>query len=460
MSQFGGKPLECLVPDLFSGAWEQYAETFCFASDTYYIPMTDTVANVHDSERRQRRISYYQWVPFFLLISAACFRLPSLLWKHFSDYSGIRIQQIIKLASDANNIKPDIKDANIQSLCIHLQGALRFHRRLQQRHIRPHKLLRFFNLQYSAYYVSMMYLITKFLYLFNVTSQLYLLNSFLGTNKHAFYGFGAILDLMNGTTWEQSGVFPRVSLCDFTVRVMGNVQDYTIQCVLVINIFNEKIFIFLWFWYIFLLCFTLGSFFYWCIVAFCPCYNIGYISKHLEMSTEPFSFDDSGCQRQVRKFVRTYLKADGMFAIRMLSTYSGVIFGTELVSALFRRFRDIEQQRLYRPKSDSELNKIDIQKRKGSSRKNSPVKMPLFHDDWNEERTLIPPPTPPSDIMRAVFNKRQSHGSAPGLPKLIPLDEKAATVHGGTVYQRRAPSDAHTSPKRQGGHNSDNSSVL
>uniref|UniRef100_A0AC35G561 Innexin n=1 Tax=Panagrolaimus sp. PS1159 TaxID=55785 RepID=A0AC35G561_9BILA len=27
--QFGGKPLECLVPDLFSGAWEQHVY-FCY----------------------------------------------------------------------------------------------------------------------------------------------------------------------------------------------------------------------------------------------------------------------------------------------------------------------------------------------------------------------------------------------------------------------------------------------
>lgn len=141
--------------------------------------MAATVADKNPNEKRERKISYYQWVPFFLLISAAFFRLPSLLWKHFSDYSGIRVTQIIKLASDSNNIKPDIKQANIQSLCVHLQGALRFHRRLQRRHITPHKILRLFNLQYSAYYVSMLYLFTKFCYLANVTLQLYMMNRYV-----------------------------------------------------------------------------------------------------------------------------------------------------------------------------------------------------------------------------------------------------------------------------------------
>uniref|UniRef100_A0A914RWD3 Innexin n=1 Tax=Parascaris equorum TaxID=6256 RepID=A0A914RWD3_PAREQ len=179
--QFGGKPVECLVPDMFSGAWEQ-------------------------------------WVPFFLLIEAAFFRLPSLLWKYMAGYS------------------------------VHLQGALRFHRRLQKKQIMPHRIFRLLNIPYSASFVTSMYILTKLLYLFNVCVQLLIMNRFLETDHYSWYGLGAVLDLLNGTTWEQSGVFPRVSLCDFEVRVMGNIQEHTIQCVLVINIFNEKIFVFLWFW--------------------------------------------------------------------------------------------------------------------------------------------------------------------------------------------------------------------
>ncbi|KAK6050170.1 innexin-19 domain protein [Cooperia oncophora] len=235
--QFGGKPIECLVPDIFSSSWEQYAENYCWAQDTYYVPMSEAVAGMLDDDRRKRQISYYQWVPFFLLAEAACFRLPSILWQYLACHSGIKIHEVVKLSSDPNNIKPDIKRANIRSLTIHLQ-----------KQIRPHHILWLFNLPYSAFFVTWLYLCTKFFYLANVCLQLLLMNKFLETDKYAWYGLGAMIDLLNGTTWEQSGMFPRVSLCDFDVRVMGNVQEHTVQCVLIINIFNEKIFIFLWFW--------------------------------------------------------------------------------------------------------------------------------------------------------------------------------------------------------------------
>ena len=89
------------------------------------------VEGIEKIERKQRRISYYQWVgqftieyivnfqvPFFLLIEAACFRLPSLLWRYMSGHSGIKISEIIKMSSDPNNIKPDIRKANIRAMTV------------------------------------------------------------------------------------------------------------------------------------------------------------------------------------------------------------------------------------------------------------------------------------------------------------------------------------------------------
>ncbi|CAJ0581992.1 unnamed protein product, partial [Mesorhabditis spiculigera] len=334
--QFGGKPVECLVPDMFSSSWEQYAENYCWAQDTYFVPMSKHVSVMGTEEKRARKISYYQWVPFFLLIEAAFFRLPSILWKYLGNHSGIKIHEIVKLTSDPNNIKPDIKKANLKALSNHLQGALRFHRRIHKRQVQPHKLFTVCNLPYSAFFVTSVYIITKFFYLANVCFQLFLMNSFLETDRYRWYGFEALVDLLAGRNWEQSGMFPRVSLCDFDVRVMGNIQEHTIQCVLVINIFNEKIFIFLWFWYCMLVVFTLGSFLYWLFVALTPSMSRRFVSRHLEMADVPFDLETQ--KENVDCFIDTYLRSDGVFVIRMITLQSGVIFGTELVADLWRTF--------------------------------------------------------------------------------------------------------------------------
>jgi hypothetical protein len=59
-------------------------------------------------------------------------------------------------------------------------------------------------------YVTVLYLIVKFLFIVNVVLQFFLLNAFLGP-EYSFWGYGILRDLANGRQWEQSGAFPRVS---------------------------------------------------------------------------------------------------------------------------------------------------------------------------------------------------------------------------------------------------------
>uniref|UniRef100_A0A0K0EE33 Innexin n=1 Tax=Strongyloides stercoralis TaxID=6248 RepID=A0A0K0EE33_STRER len=432
--QFGGKPIECLVPDIFTSSWEQYAENYCWSQDNYYVPLKESAAGMEEEEKKARKISYYQWVPFFLLISAVFFRLPSLLWKYLAGHSGIKINELVKMACDNNNIKPDIKKANIKSLVIHLQGALKFHKRVKKKQIKQFKVFFLCNLPYSSAYVTLMYVLSKFLYLANVTLQLFLMNSFLETDRYKYYGLEAVLDLIRGKTWDQTGMFPRVSLCDFDVRVMGNIQEHTIQCVLVINIFNEKIFIFLWFWYLTLFIFTLGSFLYWAFINFFPSTSKRFIARHLEMSE--LMFDPKENEKDLDKFVYGYLKYDGVFVIRQLTMHSGIIFGTEVVANLWRSYYNLERELKRSNSIDNcfsasnspekaknnfqydDSNEILLRNRKTfppnvNYYKNTLSNDPLKESLSNEKECLIPPPMPSSDVINAL--KKATGLSSPSI---------------------------------------------
>lgn len=362
--QFGGRPIECMFPNKFPGSWEQYAENYCWSQDTYFVEPTQDVSLLKQEERYtpDRQLSYYQWVPFFLLLQAAFFRAPSYLWKYFSNHSGIRIHEVVEKAKDNANVEEEVREKNIGILKRHLSSALRFQANMESKRVQVHKTVTFLNFQYSSGFISWVYLFTKSLYLLNVFAQLYLLNYFLGTNRHQWYGFGVVQDIVKGEPWERSGFFPRAAVCDFEVRQVANIQRYSVQCVLVINIFNEKIFVLLWFWYLILLFSSAVSFVQWFIVLVFPCFSKWFVKQHLALSTLQ-NFNQRNSRREdadVAKFVTQYLHKDGVFVLRMVSSHAGIIFATDLVQALYEAYDYQDKNKALQgsPVSDSDLQTI------------------------------------------------------------------------------------------------------
>ncbi|KAL3091741.1 hypothetical protein niasHT_024323 [Heterodera trifolii] len=339
--QFGGRPLECWVPAQFTSSWEAYTEMFCWSENTYFVPVEEDIPE-EIAEREFRKISYYQWVPFFLLIQAFLFYVPCLIWRLMSDKSGIRLNDIVQMATEKENIEPEYRMRTIESLARHIEAALRYqHTATSRTQYTLHRVFKCFNLRYYESYVTGMYLATKVFYVGNVLTNLLLVNKFLETNNYSIYGLGVLYDLLLlGKSWTQSGNFPRVTLCDFEVRVLGNIQRHSVQCVLVINIFNEKIFILLWLWFCVLFFITLFDALYWFSVSLFHRDRFRFVLRHLELTSDPDRPElfRKEKRKQVEHFLRTYLKIDGVLVLRMIALHAGVMYCTEITDALWKRY--------------------------------------------------------------------------------------------------------------------------
>jgi len=105
--------------------------------------------------------------------------------------------------------------------------------------------------QHNMY--ALKYYFCEFLCLVNIIGQLYLMNTFLGGE---FFSYGtSVLEYSDRPQEERFDpmvyVFPRVTKCTFhKYGPSGTIQKHDSMCVLPLNIFNEKSYIFIWFWFI------------------------------------------------------------------------------------------------------------------------------------------------------------------------------------------------------------------
>ena len=75
--------------------------------------------------------------------------------------------------------------------------------------------------------------------------------------------------------------FPRVTMCDLSVRRLGNNHRYAVQCVLPSNYFMEKIVVFQCVWIIVVLITSLISFYEWVALLVSRHEREHYVQKHL-----------------------------------------------------------------------------------------------------------------------------------------------------------------------------------
>lgn len=117
------------------------------------------------------------------------------------------------------------------------------------------------------------YYICEVLALINVVGQMFLMDRFF---EGEFIRFGLNVILYMNTDEENridplTYIFPRMTKCTFfKYGVSGEVERHDAVCILPLNVVNEKIYIFLWFWFILLTVLTVFTLVYRVLVIFSP----------------------------------------------------------------------------------------------------------------------------------------------------------------------------------------------
>ncbi|VDP00063.1 unnamed protein product [Soboliphyme baturini] len=310
--QYVGKPIQCWVPAQFRGGWEQYAESYCFVQNTYFLPFDKDVPR-DVVERDYRKVGYYQWVPIVLAIQALLFYIPNMMWKWLWRTT-VPVMWICRTQACAAGCTDQSKRTNSLKLLSRYVLCVKFGRT-------------------HGNYLTCLYIMVKLLYMINVCGQFFLMNDFLSTN-YTFWGLQILTDLANKREWQDSGHFPRVTLCDFDVRELGNVHRHTVQCVLVINMFNEKLYLLLWFWMFLIGVCTGINLLYWLLSSFSSYSRQNVVQKYLRIVTDYEQTTES--RRAIHQFVDHMLRPDGVLLLRFISGHAGDLVAAELSMQLYK----------------------------------------------------------------------------------------------------------------------------
>ncbi|KAL3077251.1 hypothetical protein niasHS_013240 [Heterodera schachtii] len=319
--QYMGDPLQCWLPAEYTGAWEKYIENYCFVENTYYVAQSESgkmLSPEHKSSRRHFELRYYQWIPYILVVQALICFAPKMTFKILYSFSGVRMSDLIQLAyrGTKNHWKDESLSKNIaEKLIARREAATK-------------------TFISSNCYLALTYLLMKVLFVFALALQLFIINFSLGSFD-PLWGFTIIWQIVVvGNDWRTNGFFPRVTFCDLKTRDIGQFREHTVQCVLMINMFAEKIFIFLWLWFFAFLIIASLNLLFWT-------YQILSMRSKERMIIDALRLQNIRPSRQIVKvFVSKFLKLDGILVLRLIDSNTGQIHMADIVHQLWLSFNE------------------------------------------------------------------------------------------------------------------------
>jgi hypothetical protein len=222
-------------PAYYKRYWVDYALDYCFVQNTYYLPLTTQPAhNYFDlakhlinvpqntTYRDEKQIGkletlkqlfvclfagYYQWVHFVLALEALCFYIPVVIWRNLYEVSGVKVRTICETLAQTETMTSAARKSSIENISKFMERCIDMTERVHGRRS-----------CIAGRYVSMLYLFVKFLFAANCIAQFFILQAFLGLDN-VWWGATVTHNVINGYEWQDSGHFPRVTMCDYQVYI-------------------------------------------------------------------------------------------------------------------------------------------------------------------------------------------------------------------------------------------------
>lgn len=219
-----------------AGVASRAITSYCWVSSTFSVPkhfdkaVPEEVPHpgvgpyLEEDERVYH--AYYIWVPHFLTLQAILFYLPHLIWKSV----GAKEVNGVIAGLDSYTLSKEQRDTRLGVLAKYFIRTLN---------------------QHNAWFIT--FLVFEIVNLINIIGQISFADTFLG-GEFSSYG-SEVLEFSKlnpeNRTDPMSRVFPIITQCTWHhYGPSGTIQKYDSMCILPQNILNEKVYTFLWFYFI------------------------------------------------------------------------------------------------------------------------------------------------------------------------------------------------------------------
>jgi len=313
--QYIGDPIDCIVEEIP----QNVMDTYCWIHSTYSV--TDKVGGTVGADVAHPGVAtpqgdgggrkyhkYYQWVCFTLFFQALLFYVPRYMWKTW----------------EAGKLKMLVQDMNVPIIDSDAKEDRK-------------KILvdYFITNKHNHDFYAFKFFLCELLNFVNVIGQIWLMDVFLGGE---FTTYGSDVVAMTEISPEKrvdpmAKVFPKMTKCEFhKFGSSGTVEKLDALCVLPLNIINEKIYVFLWFWFIIVAIVTAIQVIYRGVTLFSPKLREMLLKTRSRLSKET----------EVNSICRKFRLGDWFLLYQLGKNIDALVF-KEFLSDLYKEMREKDE---------------------------------------------------------------------------------------------------------------------